>query len=481
MALTKVTYSMIQGAVFNVLDFGAVGDNSNNDTTAIQTAIDAAFAAGGGVVYLPADKTFKVTASLVNKQNVTIRGEGFTSVIKSATNFKVFQQNTGVVAYDMAWENFRITGAATGVVASNHGINLFESERSAIRNMWFEELDGDGIYIRTNNVTVENIYCKNCYRQGIAVTDGDYISIDGVRGEGTMITLVDVEPNPGDQINYLSINDVEFYDPAIPALRVYHAAVVYDAVTKMTLSNIVSHGIPLQSIEGLVATNLTSRNTDSVESFQLFLCKDVTVNNVSITGTTSGTQEKVVMSSVENAVVNNVSIYGGANIEIDLLGLTNCTLSNFVMRNSGANAVRLRDSTGTTINGINLDGTITNALLLNPTTSLSKTIIKNAVVNGATNGLVASGTVNDIYIDGNLDGATTPINQSGVTTGYISVGVLGALRRNAFGFGAAPTVGTWNRGDIVWNSSPSAGGVPGWVCVASGTPGTWKAMAAVAA
>jgi len=26
MSLTKVTYSMIQGAVFNVLDYGAIGD-----------------------------------------------------------------------------------------------------------------------------------------------------------------------------------------------------------------------------------------------------------------------------------------------------------------------------------------------------------------------------------------------------------------------------------------------------------------------
>lgn len=46
---------------------------------------------------------------------------------------------------------------------------------------------------------------------------------------------------------------------------------------------------------------------------------------------------------------------------------------------------------------------------------------------------------------------------------------------------AAPTGGTWQRGDICWNSSPSASGVPGWVCVTAGTPGTWKAMAVLAA
>lgn len=46
---------------------------------------------------------------------------------------------------------------------------------------------------------------------------------------------------------------------------------------------------------------------------------------------------------------------------------------------------------------------------------------------------------------------------------------------------AAPADGTWARGDVVWNSEPSAGGAPGWVCVTAGTPGTWKAMADLAA
>ena len=45
---------------------------------------------------------------------------------------------------------------------------------------------------------------------------------------------------------------------------------------------------------------------------------------------------------------------------------------------------------------------------------------------------------------------------------------------------AAPTSGTFVQGDITWDISPLAGGSPGWVCVAGGTPGTWRAMANVA-
>lgn len=46
---------------------------------------------------------------------------------------------------------------------------------------------------------------------------------------------------------------------------------------------------------------------------------------------------------------------------------------------------------------------------------------------------------------------------------------------------AAPTVGHWNQGDQVWNTGAAAGGSPGWVCTTAGEPGTWKAMANVAA
>ena len=46
---------------------------------------------------------------------------------------------------------------------------------------------------------------------------------------------------------------------------------------------------------------------------------------------------------------------------------------------------------------------------------------------------------------------------------------------------APPSSGTYTRKQIVWNSEPSPGGVIGWVCVASGSPGTWKAFGTIAA
>ena len=46
-------------------------------------------------------------------------------------------------------------------------------------------------------------------------------------------------------------------------------------------------------------------------------------------------------------------------------------------------------------------------------------------------------------------------------------------KRFAHGTGA-PAEKAWNKGDIIWNTSPVRTSYVGWVCVMSGTPGTWE-------
>ena len=69
------------GLVFNVKDYGAVGNNSNDDTSAIQAAMAAASATtggwnGGGIVYFPTGN-YKITSQLlVNNTSIIFTGEG---------------------------------------------------------------------------------------------------------------------------------------------------------------------------------------------------------------------------------------------------------------------------------------------------------------------------------------------------------------------------------------------------------------------
>lgn len=56
-------------------------------------------------------------------------------------------------------------------------------------------------------------------------------------------------------------------------------------------------------------------------------------------------------------------------------------------------------------------------------------------------------------------------------------------RREQFNTGTPTVVGpsNWVNGDIIWHSSPSAGGNVGWVCVGGGAIGSWKAFGTIAA
>jgi hypothetical protein len=49
---------------------------------------------------------------------------------------------------------------------------------------------------------------------------------------------------------------------------------------------------------------------------------------------------------------------------------------------------------------------------------------------------------------------------------------------------ASTDVGPYKRGDVVWNTEPSAEGYVGWICTSGGATGatsTWKGFGAIAA
>jgi len=74
----------------------------------------------------------------------------------------------------------------------------------------------------------------------------------------------------------------------------------------------------------------------------------------------------------------------------------------------------------------------------------------------------------------------------GVNVSYpgedVDLEVSGDIRFNAkkLSVGAeVPTEGNYNKGDIIYNTDPTAGGWIGWVCVESGNPGNWKKFGAI--
>jgi len=112
MSLTKVTYSMIEGAPVSVLDFGAVGDGVANDTAAFQSAADV-----GGQIFVPSG-TYKIVGEVIFGSNTTLEvanGTVFTMDI-SGENGRGFwfrkAINSGIVG------SFTINASATSLGSS---------------------------------------------------------------------------------------------------------------------------------------------------------------------------------------------------------------------------------------------------------------------------------------------------------------------------------------------------------------------------
>ena len=82
-ALPQATTSAEQ-QIYSVYHFGARGDGKHNDTAAIQAAMNAAAAAGGGVAHLPHNGTF-LTGGGLNAlghayDGVTLRVDGAVTI-----------------------------------------------------------------------------------------------------------------------------------------------------------------------------------------------------------------------------------------------------------------------------------------------------------------------------------------------------------------------------------------------------------------
>ncbi|NCZ53373.1 MAG: hypothetical protein EBY81_05710, partial [Verrucomicrobia bacterium] len=118
--------------VYNVKDYGAVGDGTTNDTTAIQTAINAVKVAGFGTVYFP-DGTFVITGSLTIPSNpqcdISLEGEGSNiSIIKQTSNANAiyFDMNDGsgwANDYQVAIKSlaFKTSGQASTAIHVTYG------------------------------------------------------------------------------------------------------------------------------------------------------------------------------------------------------------------------------------------------------------------------------------------------------------------------------------------------------------------------
>jgi hypothetical protein len=102
----------------------------------------------------------------------------------------------------------------------------------------------------------------------------------------------------------------------------------------------------------------------------------------------------------------------------------------------------------------------------------------HAVASGGVGYLINASTTPNIDANGeNNTGDSSITNIVGGAPIFIFQGNNQKMARS----GAIPSAGTWAVGDIIFHTTPIAGGVIGWVCTTAGTPGTWKTFGAIQA
>ena len=270
----------LNGLAVNVKEYGAKGDGLTDDAAAINAAIAAVSAAGGGTVFIPKGEYGFVTTQLNPADNVTLLGEGRKSVLKFIVNTNTgtgagsgiaIIRSNGSAPYSPTLTNFYVRSltfdgslgypansntSPTQITVRQWGVLLtnIEFNNVAVTDCFFEQLSGGSVVLTSGttglptNVRVERCtFFKGGYNQRPIYISGE----NGARIQGVVI-----------RDNYTNINGPQYYYDAADANYVNSTdAIGIDNVDQFNIEQntiIDTSGIGIrveQSENGVVANN----------------------------------------------------------------------------------------------------------------------------------------------------------------------------------------------------------------------------------
>jgi uncharacterized protein YjbI with pentapeptide repeats len=368
MALTKVSFSMIQGDVINVLDYGAKGDsngtpgNGTDDTAAIQAAVTAA-GDTGKIVFLPVG-TYRITAPInftgdTNKfgfhgesnLQTTIYAD-FTSVTKRAA--LSLNNTTGTRAY-VSFKNFRLQGKRD---ANTSGIYCnFTGSFSQIEDVFVNSFYDGFVIANDYYMKIINCFATSNLNNGLQL---------GYEIDGTTLGVCNANAVFGGIYTSNGANGI--YVIGCRAFGMYNVIAEANTFTNIFLQTVL--GADLSSVYMEYANTIVANYSAQL---RINGCSGVTINGLSVSAFKSGSGPIIDLESNNGVVISGVAIE---------LGFGSTVLT--------ATAIKLFNSFNVTIDGCVIDGCSVGINLL----TNARCTINNVTFSNYTNPLLVSDNAN---------------------------------------------------------------------------------------
>lgn len=328
--------------------FGAVGNGVNDDTEALQAALDSnkgIVLCAQGKVYRTTDTVYIGSNTIFNLNGSTIYGNIVNPELPVIKN-KDYGM-AGVSNICITNGTIQGSGDDNNVGDQGHAISFWVVDNAIISNIKTRNTCGDGLGMReVSNAIIQNVDIGNYGRNGISPTAGSFV-FENVNVSGTAFVGADpgrgfdAEPNSAsDQVKASFFNctftDMTFVDFRTPEGGIF--------LFELSFNNVIINGRPF---------GLRFKATNHVKAHNIIV-NNVKVNIVANTG------KNIIVENVSNIIFDSVYIshvapstanttaFSGTfdhitfkNMDLSMFsgngysvrgGFTNCTFDNMIMR-----------------------------------------------------------------------------------------------------------------------------------------------------
>ncbi len=484
---------------FNVKDYGCLGDNSTNDTTNFQAALTAA---AGGLCYVP-EGTYLVSGLTVPDDTIVKLDQNAILKKRSTSNLIALGNRCAIEGgvIDCNSANF----------SSGVGIDV-----NGVVDCWIDRVRlinsagiVNSIWVRTGSNRTVISRCRT--ELGVYIQDSlDCQVVHNVMiGAGglSFVNLSDTfHPVDGGLIegNYLECTDTTGNVDYYTTIGIFGGATSNVKRFRIANNHFVSNGANQDGCLSVIKTNecAITGNTFYVQAGTVGdVCETASCNAITFSGNQingNDTGNGVVSHDNSDCVISGNTIqnpdtsstHAGIHILSDAATgqhRTTITGNSILLQSSTSNANGIflqANASGAVVEDVQITG---NMIKGNNNASTGSTGIAMRIGTGNIDRINITGntirsTKEVIEIGGTLTGLMLADNRAsdiGHTIHSVSSGSTTDVldTDNSWNWSTASPSGSesWFRGTTVWNSTPSSGGPPGWTCVTSGFPGTWKA------